>query len=272
MVIVHQQDEKAAQEIQAENQDIQNIYDIGVGDYDVTISVGPSYQSKRKEAVETQLELLKLMPPQQAIAVLPMLVTNMDIPQAKQIAEQIKKTLPANLQDQDDGSPEQQVQKLQQQLAQAMQQHDLLMRVNQDLQKKIETKQVEQQGKLQITQVQQDAMLQGKKLDSDTKIAVAQIQTMQQQLQQRIDALLQVYQDTHQAAHETALDAAQKQHEQQLAASQQQADQQSQQTDIGAQQQAQASDQSHDLTQTALGQSHEQKMAKESAKTTAKEK
>ena len=47
-------------------QQIMKIYDIGVGRYDVLISVGPTYQSKRQEAVSTQMDLMKALPPNQA--------------------------------------------------------------------------------------------------------------------------------------------------------------------------------------------------------------
>src|SRR5262245_5794322 len=43
-------------------QAIEKIYDIGIGKYDVTVQVGPSYQSKRQEAVASMLELVKSNP------------------------------------------------------------------------------------------------------------------------------------------------------------------------------------------------------------------
>src|SRR5262249_19764033 len=39
----------------AQFQAVRRIYDIGIGTYDVTVSVGPSYQSKRQEAAASMI-------------------------------------------------------------------------------------------------------------------------------------------------------------------------------------------------------------------------
>ena len=41
-----------------EDENIKKIYDIGVGRYDVAVAVGPSYQSKRQEALASQMALV----------------------------------------------------------------------------------------------------------------------------------------------------------------------------------------------------------------------
>lgn len=133
-VIIHNQQPGEAQAI-SDNQvmeqmqngieaQIPKIYDIGTGRYDVTVSVGPSYQTKRQESVAAQLELVKAFP-----AIVPiagdLIIRNMDWPGAKDIAERLKKMLPPNLQD-DDGTPEVKIQKMQAALQQMSQQHELL--------------------------------------------------------------------------------------------------------------------------------------------------
>ena len=45
-----------------EDPDIKKVYDIGTGRYDVAVSVGPSYQSKRQEAVASQMALVQAFP------------------------------------------------------------------------------------------------------------------------------------------------------------------------------------------------------------------
>jgi hypothetical protein len=77
---------------------VERIYNVGVGKYDVTISTGASYQTKRQEAVGTQLELLKIDPQLMPI-IGDIVVGNMDIPGAPEIAARIKKMLPPQLQE-----------------------------------------------------------------------------------------------------------------------------------------------------------------------------
>lgn len=72
---------------------VQQIYDLTTGKYDVTISTGPSYQTKRQEAVDTQMQLIKTDP--QLLGIIgDIIVANMDIPGAQEIAERLKTTLP----------------------------------------------------------------------------------------------------------------------------------------------------------------------------------
>src|SRR5258708_7962177 len=51
-VVVHSGQDSAANGLgQTQDPAIKKVYDLSVGDYDVTVSVGPSYQSKRQESV-----------------------------------------------------------------------------------------------------------------------------------------------------------------------------------------------------------------------------
>jgi hypothetical protein len=110
-------------------QTIQNLklYDVRQGAYDVSVSVGPSYQSRRQEAAASMIEFLKAYP-QAAPLVGDLVAGNMDWPGASEFAQRLKKTLPPQLQDQEQGSPQinpQQamatIQGLQQQMAQLTQ-------------------------------------------------------------------------------------------------------------------------------------------------------
>jgi hypothetical protein len=66
------------------------------GRYDCTVSVGPSYQTRRTEAVASMLDLARSMP-QAMGGSLDILVGNMDWPGAQQIADRIKRGLPPQL-------------------------------------------------------------------------------------------------------------------------------------------------------------------------------
>lgn len=95
------------------------IYDLGVGKYDLTVSVGPSYSTKREEAASQMIEMIRAYP---AIAPLigDLLAKNLDWPGADEIAERLKAMLPPQLQGKDPRI-EQMAQQLSQ-LGQALQQ------------------------------------------------------------------------------------------------------------------------------------------------------
>lgn len=76
------------------------LINLGIGTYDVTVDTGPSFASRRQEAVEAMLELTKAMP-QQGQLISDLLVKNMDWPGAQEIAERLRKMLPPQLQNEE---------------------------------------------------------------------------------------------------------------------------------------------------------------------------
>jgi hypothetical protein len=238
-VVIHKGADQAGQARQladTQKQKIAKIYDIGVGDYDIVIDVGPNFKTKREQAVSTQLELLKVVGPDIAKNLLDLVIPNMDIPQAKEIGARMKKMLPPQLQDQNDGDPEAKLQQMQQVNAHLAQQHQLLEKALRDATQVIQTKQVEQQGKLEIT-----------KLQEDTKVLIAEINTKAQSERERQQMYQEFWMEQHGAAHELGMQKDQQQHDAGMAAQSNQADQQSQ-----------AADQSHDVGMAAVNQAGEQ--------------
>lgn len=78
------------------------VHKLDVGQYDVTIAQGPSFQTKRQEFVSSVLELIRAQP--QLMGVIgDLLVKNMDWPGAQGIADRLKKMLPPQLQEPVDG-------------------------------------------------------------------------------------------------------------------------------------------------------------------------
>jgi hypothetical protein len=242
-VVIHNGEEQQEQaQMMAEQANIKNIYNIGVGKYDVIISVGPTYQSKRQESVQTGIDLLKTIPPQQSAIVTDLVVREMDTPWAEQVADRIKKTLPPNIVGDDDSDPQVKMQQMQAQMQQLAQQHDLLTKALQDAQKVVETKQIEQQGKLQIAQVQEMTKTEIVKLQEATKLAVAQINASKDANQAFAENEIAQYkliaaqqQSQHDAAHDVAMQAQDHAHQQDMA------QQQAQQAQL-----SQATDQSHE--------------------------
>lgn len=80
----------------------QVIYQMGVGKYDVTTDTGPSFETKRQEAVAAMSELTRAYPQLMQTAG-DIMVSNMDWPGAKDIAQRLKKTLPPGMDDSEDG-------------------------------------------------------------------------------------------------------------------------------------------------------------------------
>ena len=85
---------------------IENVLnDVTVGQYDVTVSTGPSYSTMRQEAADAMVQFGQAWPKLMDIAG-DKVVTAMDWPGAEEIAERIKRTIPAEI-TQDDGDEEQ---------------------------------------------------------------------------------------------------------------------------------------------------------------------
>lgn len=85
------------------------INDLSRGAYDVRVSTGPSYTTRRQEAAEAQIEFIRAVP-QVAAGVMDLIAKNMDWPGADQFAERLRKMLPPGLDDRDvsEMSPEEQ--------------------------------------------------------------------------------------------------------------------------------------------------------------------
>lgn len=140
---------------------VERIFDFSVGKYDVVVATGPSYASRRQQAVETLLELVRSYP---AIAEVAgdLLLKNMDFPGAAEVSERLKKILPPALQDSPEGEepiPPQ----AQAQIAQLTQQLEMVMAELQKASTALEQKQVET-GMKRL------------ELESRERIAAAQIQ------------------------------------------------------------------------------------------------
>ena len=100
--------------------EIRKIYNPGVGTYDVTVNVGPSYTSKRQEAAEAMMQMVQAVP--QLMPVIgDLMIRNMDWPGADDIADRLQKTLPPNLREEDESGDSQEVAQVKQQAMQVMQ-------------------------------------------------------------------------------------------------------------------------------------------------------
>ena len=85
-----------------ERRGVRGIYDLTVGKYDVTVQAGPNYQTKRQEAVAGMETVIQAAPQLMGVAG-DLLVKNMDWPGAEELAKRLKKMLPPQLQEPEEG-------------------------------------------------------------------------------------------------------------------------------------------------------------------------
>ena len=119
---------------------IKKIYNPGIGKYDVRVTTGPSYMTKRQEALEAMAQLLQGKPQLWAVAG-DLFIKNMDWPGAEEMAERFAKTIDPKLLGDSDEDPamaaaQQQIQQMQQQMQQM---HGML----QNAQKSIEAQELD---------------------------------------------------------------------------------------------------------------------------------
>jgi hypothetical protein len=84
------------------------IYNLNIGKYDVTVSTGPSYTTKRQEAFDIQTQIIQARPDLMNV-IGDIVFSNMDAPGADKISDRLKKMLPPQLQEPEEGEGEPQI-------------------------------------------------------------------------------------------------------------------------------------------------------------------
>ena len=236
-------------------------YDLTKGSYTSVVSIGKSYQTKMQQGLDSLGQLLQAEPSLFPILGWRWMQYNDSIPHHEDIAKDLKKLVPPQLQD-DNGAND--PQKMQQQMQQLAQQHDLLVKELNAKNQVIETDQVKQQAQIQVKQIDAQSRISIAKLQSDTQIAVAAINAKLDAASALLEARMAATELTHEqvenekdrAAHEVGLaaadagaDAAQSQqdHQQGLAAGDADTAHQAALADQGHQQALEQGQQSADL-------------------------
>ena len=112
---------------------VQKIYNPGVGKYDVKVTVGPSYLTKRQESMDAMSQILQGNPNLWSAAG-DLFVKNMDWPGAQELAERLKKMIdPKLLQDEDDPALQAANQQIQAMQAQMEQMYNMLQNVGKSM-------------------------------------------------------------------------------------------------------------------------------------------
>lgn len=181
MVMVHAGNADAAQHAadkESVRDGIAGIYDLSVGRYDVTVSVGPSYQSRREESVAALTEFMHAFPPA-APAIGDVLAENMDWPGAEVIAKRLRKMVPAEMRD-DEGSqdPEEKLMAASQKLTQQGQLMEQMTQQLTQMHEERQAKMLEMQSRERIAAMQMETSLLIAKIGA-TKTAEGHVQELE---------------------------------------------------------------------------------------------
>lgn len=156
-----QKDPKTGQPmVDEQGQPIMAIHDLTVGKYDLTVTTGPSFTSRREEAAASMTEMVRAFPASAPI-VMPELAKQLDWPGADKIADKME-SLAAGPQIPDE--VKKQMQEMQAQLQQMAQENQALKADKSE----------------KIAEIEADQQIQMMKIESEQKIAAAKIQSSQQ--------------------------------------------------------------------------------------------
>lgn len=166
---------------------IQKIYNLGVGRYDVAVSVGPSFGTKRQEAVEAMTQLLQGNP-QLWQAIGDIYIRNQDWPGSKEMADRLAKTVPPELRSEEEvqGDPKVQIQQMQgvmQQMEGAVQEREMALQqasqMLEQLQNELQTLKAQQQAQQAEAQDKTRAEIikaDSEKYKSDNEVRIAELE------------------------------------------------------------------------------------------------
>jgi hypothetical protein len=204
------------------------------GEFDISVSDGPSEMSQREEISEFVDMLLQTLP---SMGIAPQLVQQIvaiaiRLKNIGTYGDEIADLLAPP--DQQDIPPQAKAM-----IAQAQAQTQQAMQEVQKLQLEKVGKVVEMQGKKELAQVDFAARMAEADKDRETKLAVAEVMTKAQSVSERLAAVEDLMKQFHSQAHELSMSLTQQQHEKQMAQQQQQA-----QSELAAQNAIHASDQS----------------------------
>lgn len=97
--------QEAVSEYRDEQNEVNKIYNLGVGKYDVIATSGASFATKREEGAEFLTQLAQTSPDLMPI-IGDLLFKSLDVPYADEVAERLKKMQPPELKDEKGQSPE----------------------------------------------------------------------------------------------------------------------------------------------------------------------
>ncbi|WP_323012903.1 portal protein [Devosia sp.] len=156
-----------------QGQAIMAIHDLTVGKYDLTVSTGPNYQTMRQETAEQMMQLIQAYP-DAAPLIGDILVKSLDWQGADEIAERLKKMLPAQIKGEQHIPPE-----IQQAIEQGKQIIDQLT---------AEIEKLKAGGQAAMAKIEADKQAKAAQLASDQEMTMAEIASREAIAQAEIDS------------------------------------------------------------------------------------
>ena len=129
---------------------IKKAYDVGVGDYDLTLSTGPMYKAARQEAFRAMTQVIAINPQEMLPICGDIWAKNADFPDADVLEQRFKKLLPPNLQDTSADDAQSKLQQAMTQLAALSQQHNQMVQELTRASDVIRTKRIETESRERI--------------------------------------------------------------------------------------------------------------------------
>ena len=167
---------------QPNGEDIQRIFNPGVGRYDVVIDTGPGFKTQRQESAAMMAEFVKADPTLMQKAG-DIIVRSNDFQDGEKLAERLEKFLPPGVADKKGGGPEAEIAKLQQQIQMMEQESQQHIQEGMKLEQENESLKTGEQSKIASAQATQekaqiDATLKREQMDLNAQLAreEAQIQ------------------------------------------------------------------------------------------------
>jgi len=190
--------------------EIQDVYDLSQGVYDVVVDVGPSYKTKREEAFNLQLQLAEADKSGTIMKVASdIIVANSDMPGSREISERLQRTIPPNILAGDQVSdPKVALAQASATISQLEQQNQHLMQQNSEMIQTIKEEKVQASKDIEIANIRAAAQVEAAGLAA--KIDLARLE-------------FEKFQHMSGMAHEQAQAATEQEHEKDLAESAQEA-------------------------------------------------
>jgi hypothetical protein len=162
------------------------LYNLSVGKYDVTVSSGPSYATQREETREIMIEIMRAMP-ESAPILGDVLMEHMDFQGADKVAKRLKKMLPPQaLEGEDGAAPPAIPPEIQQQIEQGTQVIGQLQQENAELKQQAQGDMIDARVKAQELQLKAREMeLRATEAERDYEIKVAELRLKEAEIMAR---------------------------------------------------------------------------------------
>lgn len=184
-------DPEEAQQMLDQARGMTKVYDVSVGDYDLTLSSGPMYKSQREEAFAALTAVITVNPQEMMPIVGDIWAKNGDFADSDVLAERFKKMLPPQLQDSTGQDTESKLQQAQAQLAALSMQHNQLVAELNRASDTIRTKRLDLESKERVSLQNNQTQILLQQMKDHAGGAQAQLEHQLQAISMRLQMLHQ---------------------------------------------------------------------------------